>query len=46
MRMKRSDMPSAVINDKIFAIGGYSDFELRNHVEYFNEEENKWFVYS
>jgi hypothetical protein len=29
--------------DKIFAVGGVSCFHPTNGVEYFNEEENKWY---
>jgi N-acetylneuraminic acid mutarotase len=46
MSMRRSDMATAVIDDKIFVIGGtYCDVETKS-VECFNDEKNKWFVYS
>jgi hypothetical protein len=40
-------MGTAVIDDKIFVIGG-TDYEYvpTNLVECFNDEENEWFVYS
>jgi hypothetical protein len=37
----RCDLATAVFDDKLYAIGGCA-----NSVEYFNEGENKWFVYS
>jgi hypothetical protein len=40
-------MATAVFDDKLYAIGGYQGLSgCMNSVEYFNEGENKWFVYS
>jgi hypothetical protein len=44
--MKRYDMATAVIDDKIFVIGGREYNGPTNHIEYFSDEENEWFVYS
>jgi kelch-like protein 10 len=45
--MERYDMATAVIDDKLFAIGGLDcTDEPTTSVECFNDEENKWFVYS
>jgi hypothetical protein len=44
--MERSDMATAVIDDKIFVIGGRDSNGKTNRVECFNDEENEWFVYS
>jgi kelch-like protein 10 len=46
MSMRRCNMASAVIDDKIFIIGGEDDYETTNRVECFDDEENEWFVYS
>jgi hypothetical protein len=47
MSVKRSGMATAVIDDKIFVIGGTDCInEPTNRDEYFNYEENEWFVYS
>jgi hypothetical protein len=47
MCMKRKCMATAVIDDRIFVIGGIDyESEPTNRVEYFNDEENEWFVYS
>jgi kelch-like protein 10 len=47
MSMKRYEIATAVIDDKIFVIGGRDcKDEPTNRVECFNDEENKWFVYS
>jgi hypothetical protein len=46
MSRGRSNFATAVIDDKILAIGGGTSYTLTNGVEYFSEEENKWFVYS
>jgi S-methylmethionine-dependent homocysteine/selenocysteine methylase len=46
MSMKRCDMATAAIGDKIFVIGGRECNETTNRVECFNDEENEWFVYS
>jgi hypothetical protein len=46
MSKVRLSMTTAVIDDKIFVIGGDGIFNPTNRVEYFNEEEYKWFVYS
>jgi N-acetylneuraminic acid mutarotase len=46
MSMKRCDMATAVIDDKIFVIGGRDHNVTTNRVECFNDEENEWFVYS
>jgi hypothetical protein len=47
MSTRRNGVTTAVIDDKIFAIGG-TDCKNRatNRVECFNDEENEWFVYS
>jgi N-acetylneuraminic acid mutarotase len=47
MVMKRCGMATAVIDDKIFVIGG-RDYKHNptNRVECFSDEENEWFVYS
>jgi hypothetical protein len=39
-------MATAVIDDKIFVIGGGNDDGITNRVKCFNDEENEWFVYS
>jgi hypothetical protein len=46
MSVKRSEMATAAIDDKIFVIGGRDYYELTNRVECFNDVENEWFVYS
>jgi hypothetical protein len=47
MNMRRYGMATAVIDDKIFVIGGKDyGYKTTNRVEYFNDEKNKWFVYS
>jgi kelch-like protein 10 len=47
MSMERCDMATAVIDDKIFVLGGrVGIFKPTNRVEYFSDEENEWFVYS
>jgi hypothetical protein len=47
MSMKRRDMATAVIDDKIFVIGGrVGMFQETNRVECFSDQENEWFVYS
>jgi N-acetylneuraminic acid mutarotase len=46
MSMRRSDMATLVIDDKIFVIGGKYHNGATNRVECFNDEENEWFVYS
>jgi N-acetylneuraminic acid mutarotase len=46
MSMNMADMATAVIDHKIFVIGGRDNYEGTNRVEYFNDEENEWFVYS
>jgi hypothetical protein len=45
MSMSRSLLATAVIDDKIFVIGGRYFGETTNSVECF-DEKNKWFVYS
>jgi hypothetical protein len=43
----RYEMATAVIDDKLFAIGGVDGAAgPTTRVECFNDEENKWFVYS
>jgi hypothetical protein len=46
MSIKRCAMATAVIDDKIFVIGGIDNNVVMNRVESFSEEENKWFVNS
>jgi hypothetical protein len=46
MSVKRCEMATAAIDDKIFVIGGRDRYESTNRVECFNDEENEWFVYS
>jgi hypothetical protein len=47
MIMKRYNMATAVIDDKIFVIGGRdSNYNPTNRVECFSDEENEWYVYS
>jgi hypothetical protein len=47
MSMGRYKMATAVIDDKIFVIGGTVDIlQPTNRVECFSDEENEWFVYS
>jgi N-acetylneuraminic acid mutarotase len=46
MNMKRCDMATAVIDDKIFVIGGSNSNGATNRVECLNDEEDEWFVYS
>jgi hypothetical protein len=46
MSVKRCDLATAVIDDKIFVLGGtVSEDQTTNLVECF-DEENEWFVYS
>jgi kelch-like protein 10 len=43
----RCNMATAVFDDKLYAIGGLTALSgYTNRVEYFNEAENEWFVYS
>jgi hypothetical protein len=43
----RGDMATAVVDDKLYAIGGSQGLSgCTNRVEYFNEGENEWLVYS
>jgi hypothetical protein len=35
----------AVIDDMIFATGGYKDNTSISNVEYFDDRKNEWFVY-
>jgi hypothetical protein len=43
----RCNMATAVFYDKLYAIGGLQGLSgSTNRVEYFNEWENEWFVYS
>jgi hypothetical protein len=44
--MGRCDMATAVIDEKIFVIGGRDWYVKTNRVECFDDEENEWFVYS
>jgi hypothetical protein len=47
MSMRRYSLATAVIDDRIFVIGGRAcNNQPMNRVECFNEEENEWFVYS
>jgi kelch-like protein 10 len=46
MSMKRRRMATAVIDDKIFVIGGRHNDGTTKRVECFQHEENEWFVYS
>jgi hypothetical protein len=47
MSMKRYAMATAVIDDKIFVIGGRDcSYQPTNRIECFNEKEDEWFVYS
>jgi N-acetylneuraminic acid mutarotase len=46
MSMERCEMATAVIDDKLFVIGGTVYNGITNRVECFNDEENEWFVYS
>jgi hypothetical protein len=47
MSMRRYGMATAVIDDKIFVIGGKDyGYKTTNRVECFNDEINEWFVYS
>jgi N-acetylneuraminic acid mutarotase len=46
MSMRRCEMATAVIDDKIFVIGGRGYNGTTNRVECFNDEKNEWFVYS
>jgi kelch-like protein 10 len=46
MSMGRCHLATAVIDDKIFVIGGRDYNGSTNRVECINDEENKWFVYS
>jgi hypothetical protein len=46
MSLRRVGMATAVVDDKIFVIGGESHCDYTNSIEYFNEEEDTWFVYS
>jgi hypothetical protein len=45
MSMKRYGMATAVIDDKIFVIGGTDYNGVTNRVVCFSDEENEWFVY-
>jgi hypothetical protein len=44
MSVKRCDMATAIIDDKIFVLGGidYRKYKTTNRVECFEDEENKW----
>jgi hypothetical protein len=42
----RSNIATAVIDDRIFAVGGYDGVNSTRYVEYFDENSNQWFVYS
>jgi kelch-like protein 10 len=43
----RCYLATAVFDDKLYDIGGLTALCVStNRVEYFNEGENKWFVYS
>jgi hypothetical protein len=44
MRTGRSSFATAVMDDKIFAIGGFSVHGSTSTVEYFDKRANKWFV--
>jgi kelch-like protein 10 len=46
MRRIRYSMATAVLDDKIYVIGGDGPFRSLKRVEYFREEKNIWFVYS
>jgi hypothetical protein len=46
MSMKRCVMATAVIDDRIFVIGGECSYEPTNRVECFNDKEDEWLVYS
>jgi hypothetical protein len=46
MSMERCKMATAVIDDKLFVIGGVNHNGITCRVECFNDEENEWFVYS
>jgi hypothetical protein len=46
MSVNRCGMATAVIDDKIFVIGGRNYNKTTNSIECFNDDENEWFVYS
>jgi hypothetical protein len=45
MHSKRAHFGMAVIDDMIFAIGGYTANTYLTNVEYFDSRKNKWFVF-
>jgi kelch-like protein 10 len=46
MSMRRYSFATAVIDDRIFVIGGRDYTGPTNRVECLNDEESEWFVYS
>jgi hypothetical protein len=44
MRTARICFATVVMDDKIFAIGGFSDDGSTSRVEFFDKRTNKWFV--
>jgi len=42
MKYARTHFAIAVIEDKIYVIGGYDDGSNICSVEYFSDEDNKW----
>jgi N-acetylneuraminic acid mutarotase len=45
MRTPRSLFATVVMDDKIFAIGGFNGKTITRSVEYFDKRTNEWFVY-
>jgi hypothetical protein len=45
MRTPRQDLATAIIDDKIFAIGGINGSSRAGRVECFDKRTNEWFVY-
>jgi N-acetylneuraminic acid mutarotase len=45
MRCRRRSFATVVMDDKIFAIGGYKRHTRLNSVHYFDKRTNQWFVY-
>lgn len=46
MHSARSNFAVEVIDDRIFALGGFDGLTAIDHVEFFDETADAWFVYS
>lgn len=43
MLTRRSNFGIAVINDRLFAVGGFNGFTTTFNVEYYDASTNRWF---